>query len=182
MNNVVVLYRSRYGASEKYANWICEDLKCNKIKVKDADIKKLEKYKTIIFIGGIYGGKIKGLSFIKKNFMFLKDKKIIVVAVGITPYSENTLAGIRALNFRESLQDLPLFYCLGVWNISKMSLPHKIICKMIGAVIRAKDGDSSKNMEDGIEISKEEKKDLTSKKQLNPIFEYINNHTKDSTN
>lgn len=83
--NVLVMYQSKYGATKKYAEWLAEKLSCDLIKTKDANINKVIKYDTIILGGGIYASGIAGISFLKKNYTKLKDKKIVVFAVGASP-------------------------------------------------------------------------------------------------
>ena len=73
MDNILVIYKSIYGSTKKYAKWIAEDLNCNVVEVKKVKIKDLENYKTIIYGGGLYASGISGVSFIKKNYNKLKQ-------------------------------------------------------------------------------------------------------------
>jgi len=83
--NAIVVYKTRYGSTKTYAEWIGEELGCE---VKDAPsvtAAELEKYDTIIYGGGLYAEVINGVNLITKNFDKLKDKKIAVYTTGITP-------------------------------------------------------------------------------------------------
>ena len=44
----VILYQSKYGAAKKYADWLAEETGYPCMETKKADIKKIEKYDTII--------------------------------------------------------------------------------------------------------------------------------------
>ena len=63
----IILYKSKYGATKKYAEWIAERTGFACIKTDEADVKKLAEYDTIILGGGVYASGIAGLSFLKKN-------------------------------------------------------------------------------------------------------------------
>ena len=86
MENIVVIYQSKYGATKKYAEWLAEELSSNIIETKQADIEQVAKYDTIILGGGIYATGIAGVSFLRKNNEKLKGKTIEVIAVGSSPY------------------------------------------------------------------------------------------------
>ena len=51
--NGIILCRSKYGASAKYAHWLSEETGFKVIDTKKADIKDVEKYDTIILGGGV---------------------------------------------------------------------------------------------------------------------------------
>jgi len=84
MSSIVVVYKSKYGSSEKYAKWIAEALSADIFKSNEIKPDKLEAYTTIIYCGGLYVGGILGFSLIKNNYSKLRDKKLIVAAVGAT--------------------------------------------------------------------------------------------------
>ena len=50
----IILCRSKYGASAKYAEWISQETGFKIIDTKKADIKEVEKYDTIVLGGGVY--------------------------------------------------------------------------------------------------------------------------------
>ena len=72
----IILYKSKYGATKKYAEWIAERTGFSCIRTEEADIKRLSEFDTIILGGGIYASGIAGLSFLKKNIGKLNGKKI----------------------------------------------------------------------------------------------------------
>ena len=59
---VLVIYKSKYGATERYAKWIAEDLGCEAIPAKEAKLKRIRDYDMLIFGGGLYAGTIGGIS------------------------------------------------------------------------------------------------------------------------
>ena len=107
----IILYKSRYGATKQYADWIAEKTGFSCIKTDDADMKRVSGCDVIILGGGIYASGIAGLSFLKKNIGKLKEKKIIVFCCGASPYEESAFAAIVQHNFKGDFAGIPCFYC-----------------------------------------------------------------------
>jgi menaquinone-dependent protoporphyrinogen IX oxidase len=63
-------------------NYCSEELSCDLVETKKTTIEQIEKYDVVILGGGIYATGIAGISFLKKHYERLKNKKIIVFAVG----------------------------------------------------------------------------------------------------
>ena len=83
--NTIVIYKTKYGSTKTYAEWIAEALGCPAVDAKSVKSDDLLKYDTIIYGGGLYAEIINGVTLITKNIERLKDKKIIVFTTGITP-------------------------------------------------------------------------------------------------
>ena len=81
MERTVVIYKSKNGSTEKYANWIGEELECPVFKAEDFSKKDFEDYDNIIFGGWVHAGGVMGFDLIKKNMRRLEGKKIVVFAV-----------------------------------------------------------------------------------------------------
>ena len=80
--NGIILYKSKYGATKKYADWLSASTRFSCVETDKADIGMVSGYDVIILGGGIYASGIAGLSFFKKNIDKLKDKKLIVFCCG----------------------------------------------------------------------------------------------------
>ena len=91
----IILCRSKYGASAKYAEWISEETGFKVVDTKNADIKEVAKYDTVIIGGGVYASSIGGIAFLKKNYAALKDKQMIVYSCGAAPYDDEILEIVR---------------------------------------------------------------------------------------
>ena len=81
----IVIYKSKYGSTRDYANWIADELGCDAIDAKNVKIGDLSGFDNIVFGGGLYAEMIAGITLISKNLDKLKDKKIAVFTTGITP-------------------------------------------------------------------------------------------------
>ncbi len=83
--DTIVIYKTKYGSTKTYAEWIAEELGCSAVDAKTVKSDDLLKYDTIIYGGGLYAEIINGVTLITKNIERLKDKKIVVFTTGITP-------------------------------------------------------------------------------------------------
>ena len=122
MDRTVVIYKSKYGATKQYAQWIAEELQCDIIRAEDFKKKDFEKYDNIIFGGGMHGGGIKGLELIKKNKLRLEGKKIVIFAVGLNVDNSAARIEIRDLNLEKDWErGLTVYYCMGAFDPSKVT-------------------------------------------------------------
>lgn len=174
MSKIIVIYQSKYGSSKRYAEWLSEELSCDLIKRKDAVIEEIMKYETIIFGGGIYAGRMLGISFLKDNYLKLRDKNIVVFGVGASPYDEKVVSYLRDNNLKGSLSEIPCFYCRGTWDEEKMSFRDKILCSMLKKVVSKKDPENYEPWEKALaEAMNTSKCDWTRKDNIKPIVEFI---------
>ena len=80
----IVVYKSKTGFTEKYAQWIADDLHCDAVCLEKFSISEVARYDALIFGGGIHAGKINGIRFIRNNLPLFAGKKMIVFATGAT--------------------------------------------------------------------------------------------------
>lgn len=86
---MLVVYKSRYGAVERYAKWIAEKLKCEAMPVSQVKTATLLEYRMLIFGGGLYMGRINGISSLTRRFQELADKTLFVFTAGLTEPTED---------------------------------------------------------------------------------------------
>ena len=67
MNNGIIIYKSKYGTTKKYAEWLAKEINYDIIEYSKAKINQITKYQNIIFCGAIYASGISCLSILKKN-------------------------------------------------------------------------------------------------------------------
>lgn len=51
MKRGIILYKSKYGATKRYASWLVEETKFDCIEIKYANVKDLQQYDRIILCG-----------------------------------------------------------------------------------------------------------------------------------
>lgn len=81
----VIVYKTIYGSTKKYAEWLKKELKCSSFEMDSVKIDSLKNFNTIIVMSGTYAAKMPLTGFLKNNWKFLKDKKLVAVAVGAAP-------------------------------------------------------------------------------------------------
>ena len=67
----IVIYKSKYGSTKCYAQWIADELECDINDASNVKIEDLYEYDTIIYGGGLYAEVIAGVSLITKNNKYI---------------------------------------------------------------------------------------------------------------
>lgn len=176
MSKVAVVYKSKYGSTEKYARWIAEDAKADIFKVNKIKIDKLREYDTIVYCGGLYAGGMLGFSFIKKNYDKLRDKKLIVAAVGATLKKEDAAYEVKKQNLTAEMMDNIKFFLLrGGLNYKKMSILDKFLMYMLVKSIKSKKQEKLDSDSKGVLGTYGKVVHFTNKNSIAPIIAEINN-------
>ena len=149
----IVLYTSKYGAAETYAQWIAEALGCCAVPLDKFSKKELQGYDTVIYGGGVQAGGIRGLEqftkWIKGDLKLRQmakrgtiseaeaaeigafDRQYYIFAVGISLDSEENRLQLRDINFdKDWLRDLPCFFLPGAFDPAKLAGVDKAIIKV----------------------------------------------------
>lgn len=138
----IVIYKTKYGSTKTYAEWIAKRLSCECVSAKDIDVDKMRSYDVIIYGGGLYAEIINGVTLITKNIHALQDKKIIIYTTGLTPLScrEYYDKMVIEKNFKGNLpKNVTLFNFLGKMKLSELSMPHKLALKSLKKLMSAKE-------------------------------------------
>ncbi len=139
--NTIVVYKTKYGSTKTYADWIGEELNCRVVNAKEITIDELEKYDTIIYGGGLYAETINGVILITKNLDRLKDKKIAVYTTGITPLdcSDYYDKLVIEKNFKNGLPEfVKVFNFTGKMVMDELSAVHRTALKTLKRIMSSK--------------------------------------------
>ncbi len=175
MSKAVVLYQSKYGATQKYAQWLAEALGCSLVETKQATREQVREYDVIILGGGIYASGIAGIGFLKKHHAHLRDKRIVVFAAGASPYDKKAMAQLRNRNLKGAMANLPIFYCRGAWNEEAMSWKDRVMCNLLKRMVAKKDPAAYEPWESALMEAIGSSHDWTSREQLQPILDWVRN-------
>ena len=139
--NAIVIYKTKYGSTKAYAEWIKEELDCDIKDVKEITIDEIEKYDTIIYGGGLYAEVINGVTIITKNIDRLKDKKIAIFSTGITPLDcrEYYDKYVIEKNFKNGVpQRVKVFNFMGKMILNELTPVHRSALKTLKKIMSAK--------------------------------------------
>lgn len=143
MNKIAVVYKSKYGSTKKYAEWISDALTCDLFDARKVDAKTLSKYDVIVYGGGLYASGINGISLITKNIDALKGRKIIVFTVGLAdPKIESQFQPIIDKNFTGEMKAcIEIFHLRGGIDYKNISVVHKSMMAMVKKMVDKKPED-----------------------------------------
>ncbi len=112
MNKCAVLYKSKYGTTKQYAQWIAQETGGDLYEMPHVTVSDLEKYDTLIIGGGLYAGGMLGFSFFKKNYTALAGKKLIVFSVGASFDNKTNTDTIKTANLSPEMQEKVAYFHL----------------------------------------------------------------------
>lgn len=137
----IVIYKSKYGSTKQYAEWIAEEIGCEAVDAKRVKPNDLRKYDTIIYGGGLYAEIIAGVTLITKNADMLADKKIIVYTTGLTPIDcrEYYDGMVVEKNFKgDTYSKIKMFNFPGKMILSELTPVHRGAIKMLKKIMSDK--------------------------------------------
>jgi flavodoxin len=86
----VILYKSKYGTTKQYAEWIANALNADLFDIKDISINKINDYDFAVLGGGMYAGTVLGANLISK----IKCRQIVLFTVGLADPTTTDLQSI----------------------------------------------------------------------------------------
>lgn len=167
-----VIYKTISGFTEQYAKWIAEETRGDLFRYSKVTVNKLGEYDVLIFGGNLHATGISGTGFIKKNMNLFEGKKIVVFAVGASPFRESILDELWNHNFPDvPKKRLSLFYLRGGFNFSRLNFPNKILMTLLKWMLQRKKKLSAD--EQGMLTAFEHPVDFTAKENIQPLLECV---------
>lgn len=167
----IVVYKSKYGYTKKYAEWLAESLGCD-IK-ENASFADIADYDVIIFGGGIYAGRINGVKLITKNYGKLAGKKLVLFAVGSNAGRADEIEAFWEKALEKTVREnVPHFYLRGGFNYGKLGSVDRLMMNMLKKMLLGKD--SLSEDEKGLLAAYETPIDFTDRQNLEEILEQLN--------
>ena len=138
----LVLYTTKHGATQRYAQRIAEPLDAL---VKDAAYGRVERAKTydaIVLGCPVYMGKIKGLDFIADHAKDLADKRLVLFTCGLYDPAQ---ADVRkkleeqvAEKLGDALRYISVFHLRGSIRWNSLGLAERLLMKALVADMKKK--------------------------------------------
>lgn len=159
MNKVAVIFEGKYGSTEQYAKWICEETGGDLFTASACKAADLAGYDTVIFGGALRAGAVRGIDKFKKLYPSIAEKRIFCFVVGLNVEDEAAQKECRELNFvkqensfmkiftrkmtdeermseRElAFSKLPLYFFRGAYDPAKVSGVDKTMMGMVKKLI-----------------------------------------------
>ena len=169
----LVLYTTKHGATQRYAERIAQPLDAL---VKEAAYAKLEQAKTydaIVLGCPVYAGKLKGLDFFADNMAELKGKRLVLFTCGLyDPAQTDVLEGLDA-EIRKALGDatenVSVFHLRGAIRWNSLGLMERMLMKALLAQVRKKEEAARSETERLMLEAEGGALDFSDEADLNPI-------------
>ena len=176
MNKTAVLYKSYYGSTKKYAEWIAQECAGDLFETGRADPSLLRSYyQTIVLCGGLYAGGMLGKDFVKKHHEDLCNKKWIIVAVGATLKSDEAIEELKTKNLPLVMREsTPFFLLRGGMDYKKMNPIHRAMMWIMKTSLKNKKPEELDDDAKGVLATYGKTVDFTNISAIAPVLEEIN--------
>ena len=114
-----------------------------------------------------------GLNILRKVYDRIRQKRIIILCVGASPFDEKAVAEVKTRNLKKDLHDLSFFYVRGAWNEKCMTFKDRTMCRMLQKMIARQDEASCEPWMKELLNAQGKVCDWTDKKNLLPILTYV---------
>jgi menaquinone-dependent protoporphyrinogen IX oxidase len=169
-----VIYQSKYGSTQKYAEWIAEDAGASLYRLPDVSPVTLKQYSTLVFGGGLYASKMQGAAFIKSCLPLLPDQKILVFFVGARPETPEMLQAVIDRNFDAAAQKrLHFFYLRGALRVETLAPKHRFTLSMLNRMTANKKLPKDASYSKGLPVSLDTDIDYVSREAIAPILSHM---------
>jgi len=172
LSKVAVVYRSKSGYTEKYANWIAKAMDGDLLKGEKTKPEDLLKYDAIVYGGGLYAVGINGIKLITRNYERLKDKKIILFGVCASPTRPEIVEEVMNRNLSKEQQETIEFFLLrGGFDKSKLTPVDRVLMQIMKIHLKRKKNPTPD--ERGMLNAYTHPVDFTNEKNIEPIISYL---------
>ncbi len=139
----LVVYRSHYGSTRRYAQWLAQALDADAAEERQADARLVQNYECVIFGGGLYAGSIAGAARMVKLYGALQGKRLAMFTVGLSdpsdPENVKKIMQDAARAFTpEMLENICFFHLRGGMDYRNMRPVHKAMMAMLKKMLLKK--------------------------------------------
>jgi len=169
-SKIAVIYKSHYGTTKQYAEWIAEALDAALFEASSVKPAQLMDYDIVIYGGGLYAGGILGAKLVAKN----PCKSLVVFTVGLADPETTDFTDILTKNFTpERLAGLKVFHLRGGIDYKKLGMVHKAMMALMKKETEKKPV-AERGADDHIFLETYGGKiDFTEKETITPLIEYV---------
>ena len=174
----LVVYASKYGATERYARWLGEETGGKVLELREALRADLTGYDTVAVGGGLYAGGFAAADFLKKRAAELKQVRTALFTVGLSdPEDPANVSHIRSELERAFpagvLSGIRQFHLRGGMDYGKLGPLHRVMMAMFKKMMEKKERDEGPTAEGrGVLESYGKCVDFTDSSALKPLAAY----------
>ena len=125
----IIYYFSKSGHSKSYAESLASRSNCESFNYKFMKYKHMKDFDTIVFVAPVYGNKIKKVDKFLKLYKKIKNKNLIIVAVGMQPPDPERRKTIITVNLLDDYH-IRLYELIGGFDANKLSWIMRKIMKI----------------------------------------------------
>lgn len=171
MKNTAVIYKSSYGSTKQYAEWIAQELGADLFEHDEINIKDLEQYNLVVYGSGLYAGGIGGVELVIKNNV----KKLVIFTVGLANPINTDYESILTKNIPDSLREkVKIFHLRGNIDYEKLSFVHRIMMAMMKKMTLKKNDEFTEDDKLFLETYGG-KIDFIDRNTIMPLIKYVKN-------
>jgi len=170
VSNAVVIYKSKYGATKQYAQWIAQALDAPLFEASQIKPAQLMSYDMVVYGGGLYAGGIDGVEFVAKN----SCKSLAVFTVGLANPDITDYSAILEKNFTgDMLSKTKIFHLRGGIDYKKLGIVHKGMMAALKKMLEKKDISQLSGEDKAILETYGGKVDFTDKDSIAPLITFV---------
>ena len=133
MNNIIV-YGSNYGTSKRYAEELGRRMQVEVVSYKE--LRDINKYMNVIYVGGLYAGGVCGMSKTLKKWKREDKKSLCIISVGLSNHRAQKNVDEIKKNIKRQLPDelykmARINHLRGGINYTKLSGIHKVMMGLL---------------------------------------------------
>ena len=168
---IAVIYKSKYGSTKQYAEWIAGELKAALFEAASIKPSQLLDFDVVIYGGGLYASGINGVKLVTKN----PCKSLVVFTVGAADPKTTDYSGILDKNFtQELLSKIKVFHLHGGIDYPRLSLIHKAMMAMVKKTRVDNKAEGQQSEDDRIFMETYGKGfDYKDKATIQPLVDYV---------
>ena len=170
MKNIAVIYKSVYGTTKQYAEWIAQELDASLFEASSVKPVQLMDYDVVVYGGGLYAGGIMGAKLVAKN----PCKSLVVFTVGLSTPETTDYSKILSKNFTsERLEKIKTFHLQGGIDYGKLGMVHRVM--MVFAKKETKKIPMAERTNDDNLLLETygDKVDFTNRDTIKPLVDYV---------